>query len=168
MKFINNFVVLIVLLAVACVGMHLYIVEGELNDVREAKAYNTEIAEILNQEAAAIRFAKNSQYVAVMAEERATALAYKLDIAASMVATLEEQLAQATATVESQCESIRDLIDQNSELHNNNTWLQTEMERLEAHLDTLRDELEEALESLGEVQEELKQLEDSDEESDEE
>lgn len=151
MKLVVNFVVILILLAVACVGMHLYIVEGELNEIRRAKAYNTEVSRALESGNRAICFAEGTQYIATMAEERASELAYKLDVAASMVCSLEEQLAQATATVESQCESIRDLIDQNSELQNDNQWMSTELESVKARLETAEAELEEALISLDET-----------------
>jgi len=155
MKLMVNFVVVITLLAVACVGMHLYIVEGEMNDIRQAKAYNVEVSSALEAGNRAIRFAESTQYIAVMAEERASELAYKLDVAAAMVCSLEEQLAQATSTVESQCDSIKELIDQNSELQNDNQWMMVELDSVKARLATAEAELEEALISLDETTLEL-------------
>lgn len=155
MKFMVHFVLMITLLAVSCVGMHLYILEGEMNEVRQAQMYNAEVSTALEYGGRGLRFAEATQYIATMAEERASELAYKLDVAASMVCSLEEQLAQATATVESQCETIKDLIDQNSELQNDYQWMSTELESVKARLATAKAELEEALLTLDETTLEL-------------
>jgi len=155
MKFMVNLVLVITLLATACVGLHLYIVEGEMNEIRQAKAYNTEVSHSLEYGVRGLLFAEQTQYIATMAEERASELAYKLDMAASMVSSLEEQLAQATATVEAQCETIKDLIDQNSELQNDNQWMATELKSVKARLVIAERELGEALLSLDETTLEL-------------
>jgi hypothetical protein len=162
MKIVNALAVLVVFLAVACVGMHLYIVETELNEVRQTANQQSGQNELLDAASRAIAFASETQYIAVMAEERAAELAAKLDVASLIVACLEEQLEQATSVVESQCEQLRELIDLNSELQTNSDWQTEEMGRVLEEQAALEEELIDALQvaedrrmALAEVQERL-------------
>lgn len=145
MKTVNTLALVVVFLAVGCVGMHLYIVETELNDVRQTQVHQAELNGALEAANHAIVFATETQYIAVMAEERAAELASKLDIASLIVATLEEQLEHATSVVESQCEQLRDLIDLNSELQTNSTRQDTEMDQMREEQGVLEEELIDAL-----------------------
>lgn len=150
MRILNLLIALVAALTVGCVGLHLYIVEDEMNEIRQARKFNVELraANLTSQDA--LDFAYDTQYVALMAEERATELAYKLNVAASIVATLEEHLENALLTVETQAVEIQDLIDQNSELQNNNQWMMDENERLRDLLETVRIDLETTLAALDE------------------
>jgi hypothetical protein len=145
MKIVNTLTVLVVLMAVACVGMHLYIVEGEFNVVRQTTIQQAELNGALEAADRAIVFATETQYIAVMAEERACELGAKLDAASLIVGILEEHLEQATSVVESQCEQIRELIDLNSDLQSNSTWQDEEMARILAEQQVLEEELIDAL-----------------------
>jgi len=155
MRFINLLIALVMTMTIASVGLQLYVVEDEMNEIRQGRAYNKELMEANLTAREAVQFAQGTQYIAVMAEERATELGYKLEVAASIVATLEEQLENATATVERQAEEIQDLIDQNSELQNDYQWMSEEKLRLESQLETTKAELEAALNSLSEATVEL-------------
>jgi chromosome segregation ATPase len=148
MKILNLLLALVTMLTVGCVGLHLYIVEDELNEIRQARKFNVEMEAENTIAQSALVFARDTQYIALMAEERATELAYKLTRAASMVATLEEQLTNAIATVETQALEIQDLIDQNSELQTGNQWMEGELQRLRADVDSARRDLETALAAL--------------------
>ena len=150
MRILNLLIALVAMLTVGCVGLHLYIVEDEMNEIRQARKFNVELrtANLTSQDALA--FARDTQYIALMAEERATELAYKLNVAASMVKTLEEHLKNALLTVETQATEIQDLIDQNSELQNNNQWMMEENERLKAQIEIIKADLEAALVALDE------------------
>lgn len=161
MRILNLLIALVAALTVGCVGLHLYIVEDEMNEIRQAWKFNVELraANLMNQDA--LDFARDTQYVALMAEERATELAYKLNVAASMVATLEEHLANALLTVETQAVEIQDLIDQNSELRNDNEWMMDENDYLKTLVETVRTDLEAALATLDEK---ILELEDAQEE----
>jgi hypothetical protein len=141
MKYYIQLVTLITLLAVACVGMHVYVVESELNDARELQQQNLATMAILNQASDAITFARSTQIIAIMAEERAYELAYKLDVAASVIGTLEAQLVESISALESQSLQLQDLIDQNSELQTTNSWNTVELERLKRKLQTVQDDL---------------------------
>lgn len=155
MRILNLLIALVTALTIGCVGLHLYIVEDEMNEIRQARKFNVELraANLTSQDA--LDFARDTQSVALMAEERATELAYKLNIAASMVATLEEHLENALLTVETQAVEIQDLIDQNSELRNNNQWMMDENEHLRIQIETVRVDLEAALAALDEKDIEL-------------
>ena len=136
MRILNLLIALVAALTIGCVGLHLYSVEDEMNEIRQAWKFNVELRATNLMHQKALDFARDTQYVALMAEERATELAYKLNIAASMVATLEEHLKNALLTVETQAVEIQDLIDQNSELQNNNQWMMGENECLRVLVNT--------------------------------
>jgi hypothetical protein len=142
--------------------MHLYVVETELNEVRQTASQQGELTQALWAADRAIVFASETQYIAVMAEERAAELAAKLDTASLIVAVLEEQLEQATSVVESQCEQLRELIDLNSELQADSAWQYGEMERILEEQAILEEELIDARQvagdrrvALAEIQERL-------------
>lgn len=141
MKYYIQLVTLITLLAVACVGMHVYVVESELKDIRELHQQNLGTVALLNQASDAITFAKSTQIIAIMAEERAYELAYKLDVAASVIGTLEAQLVESISALEAQSLQLQDLIDQNSELQTTNSWNEGEIVRLNREMQTLKDDL---------------------------
>jgi hypothetical protein len=157
MRILNLLIALVAALTVGCVGLHLYIVEDEMNEIRQAWKFNVELRAANLTSKDALDFARDTQYIALMAEERATELAYKLNVAASIVATLEEHLENAILTVETQAAEIQDLIDQNSELQNNNQWMMDENERLRTLVEAVKVDLEAALAALDEKAIELEE-----------
>ncbi len=142
MKFVNTLVIMLVFFALSYVAGYTLVVENELDRFRQARINNTEELEAITQATEALEFARNSQYVAVMAEERASELSYKLNVVASIMASLEEQLLQAELIIEEQSEQIQDLVDQNNELQDINAFMADKLLYMEEHLDNLLLELE--------------------------